>query len=105
MQAGELKHKISILQDTTELNDEGIETKTTTVFRNPWVSVEHRNPSEKWGDGRMSADVTDMFTMRYFSGVTSDMKISYGSKTYEIKGVEDVRDSHVTLVIQAKEVT
>lgn len=104
MQAGELNRKITITQTTTSINSEGIETTATTTVKTLWVSVEHRNPSEKWADGRMKPEVTDMFTTRYSSGITSAMGVLYGSKVYTIIGVEDVRDEHKVLIIQAKEV-
>ena len=104
MQAGELNRQIFITQTETTIV-ECVEQKTVTTVKMLWVSVEHRNPSEKWSDGRMKPDVTDMFTTRYTPGITSAMGVLYGSKVYEIVGVEDVRDEHRVLIIQAKEVT
>jgi len=98
------KHKITITQTVTTINSEGIETTVTTTFCTKGADVEHRNPSEKWANGRMNPDITDMFTTRYTAGITSAMGVSYGSKVYVILGVEDVRDEHKVLVIQAKEV-
>lgn len=97
-------NKITIHEITSTLDGEGIETTTEAYSATVWVSVEHRNPSEKWADGRMKPEVTDIFTTRYIPGITSAMGITYGSKVYEIMGVEDVRDEHKTLIIQAKEV-
>ena len=105
MQAGDFKHKILVTQTTVTTDSEGIEQETATTFKTLWVAVEHRNPSEKWSDGRMKPEVTDMFTTRYTAGITSAMGVLYGSKVYEIIGVEDVRDEHKTLIIYAKEVT
>ena len=98
------KNKITITQKTTTIV-ECVEQETVTTFCTKGASVEHRNPSEKWSDGRTKPDVTDMFTTSYTPGITSAMGVLYGSKVYEIVGVEDVRDEHKTLIIQAKEVT
>ena len=98
------RNKITIKQLTTAIDSEGIEQKTESVFCTKGAAVEHRNPSEKWADGRMKPDVTDIFKMRYSPGITSDMGIAYGAKVYEIIGVEDIRDEHRELLIQAKEV-
>ena len=100
------RNKITIKQLTTAIDSEGIEQKTVSVFCTKGATVEHRNPSEKWGDGRMKPEVTDLFkNVKYSPGITSDMQIVYGVKRYEIIGVEDIRDEHRELVIQAKEVT
>lgn len=99
------RNKITITQAKTEIDSEGFEQKTVSVFCTKGAAVEHRNPSEKWADGRMKPDVTDIFKTRYSPGITSDMGISYGTKRYEIIGVEDIRDEHRELLIQAKEVT
>ena len=98
------RNKITITQVTAEVDAGGVEQKTVSVFCSKGASVEHRNPSEKWSDGRMKPDVTDIFKMRYSPGITSDMGIAYGAKVYEIIGVEDIRDEHRELLIQAKEV-
>ena len=98
-------HKITITKTTVTIDSEGIEQKTVTTVKTLWVSVEHRNPSEKWSGGRMNPDVTDMFTACYSTGITNAMGVTYGSKVYEIVGVEDIRDEHREIVIQAKEVT
>lgn len=99
------RNKITITQLSTEIDSEGIEQKTESVFCTKGALIEHRNPSEKWGDGRMNPDVTDILRTRYSPGITSDMCITYGAKRYEIVGVEDIRDEHRELLIQAKEVS
>ena len=101
--AADKTHKITITK-TTIVNDRGIEKKTITTVKNLWASVEHRNASEKWSAGRMNPDVTDMFTAGFSSGIDRKMGVTYGSKKYEIVGVEDIRDEHREIVIQAKEV-
>lgn len=101
----ERSHKIIITKTVAEIDSEGIERYVASVVRGKWASVEHRNPSEKWANGRMNPEVTDIFTTGYVPGITSEMGITYGSKRYEIIGVEDIRDEHRELVIQAKEAT
>ena len=51
------RNKITIKQLTTAVDSEGIEQKTESVFCTKGAAVEHRNPSEKWADGRMKPDV------------------------------------------------
>lgn len=99
------RNKITINQSTTVIDAGGVEQKTVSVFCSKGATVEHRNPSEKWGEGRIRPEVTDIFKTRYTPGITSAMTIEYGVKLYEIIGVEDIRDEHRELVIQAKEVT
>ena len=99
------RNKITIKQLTTAVDSEGIEQKMESVFCTKGATIEHRNPSEKWDDGRTRPEVTDIFKTRYTPGITSAMTIEYGVKRYEIIGVEDIRDEHRELMIQAKEVT
>lgn len=101
----ERNHKITITRTVAEIDSEGIERHVTFIVHEKWASVEHRNPSEKWSNGRMNPEVTDIFTTGYVPGITSEMGITYGAKRYEIVGVEDIRDEHRELLIQAKEVT
>lgn len=102
MIAAKRNHKITIQRKTTTLV-ECVEQETFTTVKSLWASVEHRNPSERWANGRMNPDVTDIFNASYSSGITSEMRVSYGGKIYEIIGVEDIRDEHRDMIIQAKE--
>ena len=102
MQAGELRHKITIISVAKTTDSEGIAQETTETVRTCYAAIEHRNPSEKWAHGKIEPDVTDLFTVRYSSDVTREMRIVYSSKTYEILGVEDIRERHEFLLIQAK---
>ena len=104
MQAGKLRHKITIISVTKTTDSEGIAQETTTIIATPYARIEHRNPYEKWGHGAIEPDVTELFTIRYSSAVTREMRIAYSGKTYEILGVEDIREEHKWLLIQAKEV-
>ena len=104
MNAGKLRHKITVTQTAKTLDQYGIETETTTTLRTCWAAVEHRNPSEKWAHGAIEPNITDLFTVRYSADITRKMRVAYSGKVYDIEGVEDIRDEHKYLLIQAREV-
>lgn len=104
MNAGKLRHKITITQSSITADQYGIEEEEISTLRSCWAAVEHRNPSEKWSHGAIEPNITDLFTVRYSADVSRNMRIAYSGKIYDIEGVEDIRDEHKYLIIQAREV-
>ena len=53
---------------------------------------------------KIRAETTYNINVRYFPGITSDMKIMYGVKIFNIVSVLDINERHTNLKIVAAEV-
>lgn len=103
MAANSRTHKIEIKSKTITIDDNGASEETLESVGSFWSAIEHKNATEKWANGRINPDVTDLFTIGYVAGIDRKMTLFYGGNRYEILGVEDVREEHQVLIIQAKE--
>lgn len=65
-----------------------------------WAAIEPLGSSEIWRAQAAESDATHRVTIRYRAGVTSRMRLIYGSRTFEIDSVanEGEKDRVLTLV-------
>jgi SPP1 family predicted phage head-tail adaptor len=107
VRAGTLRHKIEIQED------EGTTRDAAGVVTPSWVTV---NGGERWAGvkpisgneseigGKQTARRSHEVTIRYLSGVTSKMRVKYGSRYLYIESVLNVdeRNREMTLLCVEK---
>lgn len=52
----------------------------------------------------VSSQVTHLIHLRYMAGVTTKTRVVYGTRTFNINGVENVREDNTELVLSCQEV-
>lgn len=67
-----------------------------------WVDVQYITGSEKYIAHEKYTDATHKVFMRYFAGITPEMRIDIKGKIYEIVAVQDshLRDTRHILVVK-----
>ena len=101
MQAGKLRHLVTIEAVTETPNGYGELTETWATFAQVWASREDLTGRELFAAQQFSATVTTRFTMRYLAGVTSKMRIQSDGITYDIDYPSDPDGRGRTLIILA----
>lgn len=90
--AGELKHSITIQSRGEDMTDSYGGTVQTwdnvAIVRAKVTPLRARELIEA---GSVQSKVTDKFVIRYLPGVTSDMRVQYDSRNYDIDAVIDVK--------------
>tara|TARA_R110000868_G_scaffold936_2_gene7131 strand:- start:2154 stop:2489 length:336 start_codon:yes stop_codon:yes gene_type:complete len=87
--AGDLRHRIS-LQACSEARDEvGGLVATWTTLATVWAKVEPMSARESWYRQQMSASAAWKISVRYRADVTTKLRVVYGARTFEIRGVTD----------------
>lgn len=90
MNAGELKHQISIQQSTVgHGSDYGGPTETWATIATIPASKAHKTSREFYAAQKISAEITDLFMIRFRYGVTAKMRLIHDGKTYDIVGAPD----------------
>lgn len=89
MRAGQLRNRITIEQYTSTRDTMGGEVKTWATVATVWASKAHQTSREFFAAAKVNAEITDLFIIRYRSGITPKMRISYDSKYYDIIGADD----------------
>lgn len=104
MRAGQLRHRIT-LQTPTE------STSTSTMGRTPtyadtatvWASVEPLSGNEQWRAKQAGTVVSHRIIIRYMAGVTSAMRVKFGSRYFGIESVINENERNQMLELTCKE--
>lgn len=105
IQAGDLRHKITLTppgtpaQDTGGWNTTGAGTAVTT-----WAKREDLHGSEGLEASRETGKLTAKFTIRYISALTNHYKLTADSVDFNILYVDDIRGLHQWIEIMAEAV-
>jgi SPP1 family predicted phage head-tail adaptor len=89
MQAGQLRHQITIQQQSTSLvGGERVTTWTTVV--QTWAAISPLSGREYLNAATVNANVSHRIVMRYQSGIGSAMRVQYGTRVFDIQSVLNI---------------
>lgn len=100
--AGKLNRLITLQQRTQGKDAEGGITDTWGDFvANIWAKVVHLSGNERRAtqQGGQVLEARTEFTIRYFPGVTSAMRVVFDGKYYNIRHVNDFDDAHAFMIL------
>jgi SPP1 family predicted phage head-tail adaptor len=98
--AGELRHTIQILElNTDEDKSGGVAADDTSLFATVPAKIEALTAREAEAAGQIVPQVTHKITMRWMDGITSEMKVSFESRQFEIQAVQDPDERKKMLVL------
>lgn len=90
MNSGKLDRYITI-QSATETKDSfGAPIQTWATLASVWAQIKEVRGKEYFAAQAVNSEVDTIFAIRYRSDVTTKMRISYDSKTYDIQSVVEV---------------
>lgn len=69
-----------------------------------WAAVLPLSGREYWAAQQVSAERAVEFHTRYLSGVVPKMRVSYNSRTFDIKSVINVEERNRELILVTEEV-
>jgi len=85
MNPADLKHRITIQAKTETADGLGGFTTSWTTFAGPlWAAVWPTSAKEIIQNQQLSGQVSHRVRIRYVAGVTSDMRILFGSRIFNI---------------------
>lgn len=103
MQAGKLRHRVTIQTQTATQGTFGEPADTWTDVDTVWASVEPLSGREFLDARQMQADVTTRVTIRYLAGVIPSMRVKYGTRTLDILGVVNREERDRTMELMCRE--
>ncbi len=104
MRAGRLRSRIIIQQYTATRDSYGGEVQAWTDLVTVWAQKAHRTSREFFAAQKANAETTDMFVIRFRSGITAKMRVIFDGKTYDIIGANDPDGSKRELHLLCSEV-
>jgi SPP1 family predicted phage head-tail adaptor len=101
--AARLKHRVVIQQRVLSADGAGGSTESWSSVATVWAELRARSGSERSFAGKLETRATHALTMRYRSGITSDMRVSYGGRQFNIRRIDNVNEAGVLLELQLEE--
>lgn len=104
MQAGALRHRLTLETPNTTADSFGEETEAPyTTLATVWGSIEPLSGNERLRMQQVQAEVTHRVRIRYRSGVTPELRVKFGTRYFNILSVTNWEERNRELEIMCKE--
>jgi len=104
MQAGKLRHRVTIQQPVeSSPNEYNEDTITWTDVCKVWAEIVPTTAAEFQRNERISMDSTHVVTIRYRSGLDSTMRVVYDSRNLNIDSIINKDERGIRLELVCKE--
>jgi SPP1 family predicted phage head-tail adaptor len=84
IQAGKLRERVTVQQATENRNRLGESISTWSTFSEVWASVQGVSAREFLLAGQQQVEISHRVRMRYLTGLTPQMRLSWRGRTLEI---------------------
>jgi SPP1 family predicted phage head-tail adaptor len=104
MQAGRLRHRVTIQEKNASRNTYGEEVPAWSEIATVWAGVEPLRGREYLEMRQVQAEVTTRIRMRYLSGIAPEMRVVWGNHTYDILTVIHINTRGAEMQLLCSEV-
>ena len=104
MNAGDLRHRITIQQNTPSQNSHGEPVASWSTLATVWAAVEPLTGREFFTTEQVQSELSVRFRIRHRTGITPLMRISWDSRTFTIENVIRVQENKREIHLMCSEV-
>jgi SPP1 family predicted phage head-tail adaptor len=97
MDFARLRNRITFIKPTNTQNETGENVSSFEEYITVWASVVPVTGKEYIESQKLRAETTYKIATRYIAGITTDMKIKYGDKIFEIVSVLNLNERNIEL--------
>lgn len=105
MRAGQLRHRLTILNPTDVMSSWNSTETTWTTYKTVWGSIEWLSGREYTEASQVQSQARGIITIRFLKGVTPNMRISFEGRTFKIIAAINPIERGRKLEIQVTEAT
>lgn len=100
---GKLRERVTVQQASESRNAIGETVLAWSTFATVWASVEGVSSREALDAGKIDVQISHRVRMRYLSGMTQNMRLSWRNRTLEIVSLLEYgnRSEHVLICQEA----
>jgi SPP1 family predicted phage head-tail adaptor len=100
---GKLRERVTVQQATETRNAIGETVLAWSTYDTVWASVEGVSSREALDAGKIDIQISHRVLMRYLSGITQNMRLSWRNRTLEIVSLLEYgnRSEHVVICQEA----
>ena len=102
MRARQIRNRIQLQQQTKTRNSMGGEIKTWVDVATVWTEKLHQSSREFFSVQKVTAEITDLFKIRYRQNIDTKMRLVFDGKIYDILGANDPNGRRRELWLMAK---
>jgi len=104
MNAGELRHRLTLQANRPVQDSFGAETETWVTLATVWAGISALKGHEMFTAQQTVAEVTHKVRMRYRAGVEPAMRLLFGARKFDINWVNNIDERNVELELLCTEV-
>ena len=104
MEIGELRHRITFQKLTTTTNENGFEVEDWEDYKIVWAAITNLHGREYFEAAAVQKENTVKFTIRYFKGLDTSMRILFQGRQYNIISIDNIKYKNKYIEIKALEV-
>ena len=104
MDIGKLNRRIVVQIFSVEVNANGFEVEGWYPYKTIWASVTNLHGREFFQAQAVQAEKTVKFSIRYMKDLTTNMRILFEDKPYNITFIDNIKYGNTFMEIQALEV-
>lgn len=101
--SGTLRKRVTIQAETPTTDSAGGYALTWTNVAIVWADIQPVRGQKIFAAGHLEGHITHRVTVRYQSGITTDMRISFGSRVFNIRAVMNTDESNRWLELLVEE--
>jgi head-tail adaptor len=94
---GKFRHQVQINSQSSTQDSVGQPVLTWNLVRATSAGLNLVSMREAFGEGQLTAQESDIWTMRWSAGIQPGMQLVFGSNIYKIQAVNDVMRRRVVL--------
>jgi SPP1 family predicted phage head-tail adaptor len=92
IKVGDLRRRVTIERPVRASDGGGGATVTWTLVAEVWAALWPRLADESVTLDRVAGQATHDMWIRYRTGITPEMRVTFGTRVFDIRGVIDVED-------------
>jgi SPP1 family predicted phage head-tail adaptor len=98
-----LRHKVTLEQKVQTADGAGGFTTAWEQVAILWASIDRMRASESYNSGQLRTASSHVFRARYTSSITTDMRLVFGERIFNIRSINNPGEKNNMLEIYAEE--
>jgi SPP1 family predicted phage head-tail adaptor len=104
MKAGKLRHSIIIQTRTDTADSYGEPIPAWSTFLETWASIDPISGREFFSSKEVKSEVSHKVRIRWAEGITTQMRVLFGTRTFDIESVINIEERDRELLLMCVEV-
>ena len=99
---GKMRYRVKVENPTNTRDSGGGLAQSYTTFSNIYANIKPTNANSTYRQGIVTEKVTHEVTMRYMDNISTNSRVTYGTRNFNVRGIINVdeRDRFLKLLCE-----